>query len=183
MTLVIENRGLSEPGLAGVRVATTSGLVMETDAFGRYHLAGMEGPPLWGRNEVFKVDETTLPEGATFTTENPRVVQLTPGLMTKVNFGVQLPVLPVPEKIVSVKLGEVFFEAGEDAIRPDSLPVIDQMAEPALRREPGAVAFAMREQSGHAERRLRAGEIRSRVRDLRVPDLVRGEPGSVLPLS
>jgi uncharacterized repeat protein (TIGR01451 family) len=146
LRIEVSNRGVHEEGIPGVRIGTAFGLLVETDAHGRFHLADLDAQR-WGRgsNFILKVDPATLPGGTSFTTENPRVVQLTPGLMTKVNFGVQLPVLPVPEKIVSVKLGEVFFEAGEDAIRPDSLPVIDQMAEQLRQYGKGEIVI-----EGHA---------------------------------
>ena len=81
-----------EAGIAGVRVATTSGLLLVTDSKGRYHLEGIqdieEGR---GSNTVFKVDPASLPLGAVFTTENPRMVRLTQGMATRVDFGVWWP--------------------------------------------------------------------------------------------
>jgi len=44
-----------------------------------------------GRNFILKVDPKSLPQGAKFTTENPRVIRITSALMQKINFGVQLP--------------------------------------------------------------------------------------------
>ncbi|MBW8311506.1 MAG: tandem-95 repeat protein [Rhizobium sp.] len=81
-----------EPGLAGVRLATVEGLVVETDVRGRYHLAGLDGGnPLRGRNAILKVDVATLPPGSRFTTPNPLVRRITPGLPVRFDFGVQLP--------------------------------------------------------------------------------------------
>ncbi len=81
-----------EPGIPGVRLATVTGLLIETDAHGRYHLADVDAGR-WerGRNVILKVDPSTLPGGSTFTTENPRVLHLTQALMDKINFGVTLP--------------------------------------------------------------------------------------------
>lgn len=81
-----------EPGLAGVRLATVEGLVVETDVHGRFHLVGLEGGnPLRGRNAILKVDVATLPPGSRFTTANPLVRRITPGIPVRFDFGVQLP--------------------------------------------------------------------------------------------
>ena len=86
------NDGIEEEGLPGVRLASVEGLTIETDSFGRYHLADVEVARVErGAQFILKVDPTTLPEGARFTTENPRVVRLTQALMSRINFGVTLP--------------------------------------------------------------------------------------------
>lgn len=81
-----------EEGIAGAKVVTVRGEVITTDNFGRFHLAGVDGGR-WERgiNFVMKLDIRSLPQGTVLTTENPRVIRLTPGLMQKVNFGVKLP--------------------------------------------------------------------------------------------
>ena len=80
-----------DEGIPGVRLATATGLVIETDAHGRYHLADVDaGTASTGRNFILKVDPASLPEGARFTTENPRVLHLTAGLMSQIDFGVDL---------------------------------------------------------------------------------------------
>jgi uncharacterized repeat protein (TIGR01451 family) len=81
---------LDEPGIPGVRLATATGLVIHTDAAGRYHVADVDagqGSP--GRNFILKVDAGTLPVGSRFTTENPRVLHLTPGVLNQIDFGVE----------------------------------------------------------------------------------------------
>ncbi|MGH1538648.1 MAG: OmpA family protein, partial [Gammaproteobacteria bacterium] len=92
MDLTITNYGIHEAGIPGVRLATVEGLLVETDEYGRYHLADINGGR-WerGRNFILKADPSTLPEGSEFTTENPRVLRITQGLMSKINFGVKLP--------------------------------------------------------------------------------------------
>ena len=96
LEITITNHGVHERGIPGVRLATVEGLIVETDQFGRYHLADIDGGR-WerGRNFIIKVDPSTLPEGSTFTTENPRVLRITQALMSKFNFGVKLPVQKV----------------------------------------------------------------------------------------
>jgi uncharacterized repeat protein (TIGR01451 family) len=76
-----------EPGLAGVRLSTVSGTIITTDAFGRFSVPCAELPADIGSNFTLKLDTRTLPTGYRVTTENPRVVRLTPGTVTKMNFG------------------------------------------------------------------------------------------------
>ncbi|REM95968.1 hypothetical protein DSI35_27890, partial [Mycobacterium tuberculosis] len=80
-----------ERGIPGVRIAAVEGLLMETDAFGRYHLVGIPGGEARGRNFILKVDPSTLPAGARFTTPNPLVRRITPGLPVRFDFGVRMP--------------------------------------------------------------------------------------------
>ncbi|MEP1145019.1 MAG: SdrD B-like domain-containing protein [Henriciella sp.] len=78
-----------EEGLPGVRVATVKGLLITTDEYGRYHIACAATPkPGIGSNFIVKLDERTLPTGFEVMTENPRVVRLTQGKMSQVDFGV-----------------------------------------------------------------------------------------------
>ena len=92
LVITVSNTGIHEEGIPGVRLATAEGLLIETDQYGRYHIADVDtGPFERGRNYIVKVDPATLPEGTVFTTENPRVLRLTQALMTKFNFGVKLP--------------------------------------------------------------------------------------------
>ncbi|MFC6490980.1 hypothetical protein ACFP9U_23770, partial [Nitratireductor sp. GCM10026969] len=80
-----------EPGLPGVRVATVKGWLITTDAHGRFHVACADLPDSRiGSNFIMKLDERTLPTGYRLTTENPRVVRLTAGKMTKLNFGASI---------------------------------------------------------------------------------------------
>ena len=76
-----------EPGLSNVRLATVNGTIITTDAYGRYHVPCAELPAGIGSNFTLKLDERSLPTGYRVTTENPRVVRLTAGGVTKLNFG------------------------------------------------------------------------------------------------
>jgi len=97
LAITVTNNGVQEQGIPGVRLATVEGLLIETDQFGRYHIAGVDtGNFSLGTNYIVKVDDATLPEGSSFTTENPRVQRLTQSLMTRFNFGVRLPEMAVP---------------------------------------------------------------------------------------
>ena len=79
--------GLTEPGIPAVRLAGVDGTIITTDQFGRFHVPCAMLPADKGSNFILKLDTRTLPTGYRVTTENPRVVRLTPGKMTEINFG------------------------------------------------------------------------------------------------
>jgi uncharacterized repeat protein (TIGR01451 family) len=82
----------NEAGLAGVRLITTSGLIIETDSYGRYHLDDLDpGVSARGGQFIIRLDESSLPKGAYLTTENPQIKRITPALPVQFNFGVALP--------------------------------------------------------------------------------------------
>lgn len=77
-----------EPGIPNVRVVTARGLLITTDAEGRFHVKCADIPQRdRGSNFVIKLDERTLPSGFRVTSENPRDVRVTRGKMVKLNFG------------------------------------------------------------------------------------------------
>jgi uncharacterized repeat protein (TIGR01451 family) len=77
-----------EKGIAGVRLVTAQGLLITTDAEGRYHIACPITPDAEiGTNFIVKLDERTLPSGYRLTTDNPDTVRLTAGKVSKLNFG------------------------------------------------------------------------------------------------
>ena len=81
-----------EPGVPGVRLATVNGLLVTTDAFGRYHIACAAVPnSRIGSNFVLKVDTRTLPLGWKTVHENPQSIRLTRGKFGELNFGVAPP--------------------------------------------------------------------------------------------
>lgn len=80
-----------EPGLPGVRLATARGLLITTDAQGRYHITCPMIPNEdRGSNFILKLDTRTLPTGYRMTTVNPETVRLTRGKFAKLNFGAAL---------------------------------------------------------------------------------------------
>ena len=100
LVVTVLNDAIEEAGIPGVRLATTQGLLIETDAYGRFHLAELNlEDGARGGNFILKLDPATLPEGADFTTENPRVLRITNNNLNRINFGVSLPeqVLPVTD--------------------------------------------------------------------------------------
>ncbi|MEL6216278.1 MAG: OmpA family protein, partial [Pseudomonadota bacterium] len=121
MRVTIVNDGLQEPGIAGVRLATVEGLVIETDAQGRYHIAAVDGGFMErGRNFIVKVDPATLPRDSQFTTENPRVKRITQGLLNQFDFGVRMPQLRATQSdLTTFEFSPMFFEPGGTAVRDD----------------------------------------------------------------
>lgn len=83
----------SEPGLPNVRLSTVTGTLITTDEFGRFSVPCAELPAEIGSNFQLKLDTRTLPSGYHVTTENPRNVRVTPGRLTKLNFGATLATL------------------------------------------------------------------------------------------
>ncbi|WP_299874013.1 hypothetical protein [uncultured Cocleimonas sp.] len=79
----------NEYGIPGVRLATVSGLLLETDGYGRYHIPDNKINPKLSRNFIVKIDAASLPTGSIIQSENPRVVRLTNGSLNKINFAVQ----------------------------------------------------------------------------------------------
>jgi fimbrial isopeptide formation D2 family protein/uncharacterized repeat protein (TIGR01451 family) len=128
-----------ERGIPGVRIVSVEGLVAETDRYGRYHLAGIPGGA-WerGRNFILKVDPATLAEGAQFTTDNPLVRRVTPGVPVRFDWGVKRCVVEQAE----LQLGEVLFAPGSAQIPPEHLPAIEQMAATVREHGGGEVVIA-----------------------------------------
>ncbi|WP_338446996.1 isopeptide-forming domain-containing fimbrial protein [Pelagerythrobacter marensis] len=128
---VVENAGIDERGIPGVRIASVEGLIMETDQFGRYHLAGIPGGE-WrrGRNFILKVDPATLPDGATFTTDNPKLRRITPGIPVRFDWGVKLPVIQIEgvDEEIELEMGRIIFAPGSAEVSEQYLPAIERMA-------------------------------------------------------
>ena len=82
----------NEYGIPGVRLATVTGLIIETDGYGRYHI-----PDSYlnsyisnshARNFVLKIDSASLPICSTIQSENPSVIRLSKGSINKLNFAI-----------------------------------------------------------------------------------------------
>ncbi len=94
-----------EKGIAGVRLVTAQGLLVTTDAEGRYHIAcPVISPDAMGSNFIVKLDERTLPSGYRLTTDNPETVRLTAGKVTKLNFGATI------HRVVRIEVNDSAFE-------------------------------------------------------------------------
>lgn len=115
-----QSRG--EEGLAGVRLVTAKGLTITTDAYGRYHIACAAVPNAnIGSNFILKMDERSLPTGYRVSTENPRVIRLTRGKTSKLNFGASI------ERVVTLDLTDHVFVPGSTKLDRDMAPHIDEL--------------------------------------------------------
>src|SRR3989338_2611470 len=85
-TLPRNDGALEEQGIPGVRVVSDTGIYAITDQDGKYHFPFIETG-----QRLLKIDPSTLPEGAIITTESPRKVTITEGILTKVSFGIRHP--------------------------------------------------------------------------------------------
>ena len=141
---IVRSTGVDERGIPGVRIASVEGLLIETDQFGRYHVAGVPGGP-WerGRNFILKVDPATLPPGSRFTTDNPLLRRVTPGVPVRFDFGVKLPqaVIEGGRRDVEMELGEVLFAPGQAEVQARYQPVIEEMAGQVRRHGGGEVVI------------------------------------------
>lgn len=172
---VIHNEGIDERGVPGVRLATVEGLLVETDAHGRYHITGVDGGGARGRNFIVKVDPGTLPPGTVFTTPNPLVQRITPGIPVRFDFGAKLPdgELRAKGEGVAVELGEVLFAAGSAEVTEENAPLLDEIAA-KIAAAGGAVVTIHAEAEGMALAFARAEAVRDAL-DRRLPAEIREE--------
>ena len=106
-----------EPGLPDVRLVGVDGTTIITDQYGRYHVPCAMLPEDRGSNFILKLDTRTLPTGFRMTTENPRVVRLTPGKLTEMNFGAAL------TRLVRVDLNMAGFDTASNGRLALSAPL------------------------------------------------------------
>lgn len=111
-----------EPGIANVRVVTARGLLVTTDAEGRFHVTCADIPQMdRGSNFVMKLDERTLPSGYRVTTENPRDVRVTRGKMVKLNFGATV------HRVIRLDLNDAAFTPDSNNLQPQWQQAFEQM--------------------------------------------------------
>lgn len=79
----IERETVVEDTVPNVTIVMEDGTVVKTDKDGRFSL-----PALNPGRHLLRIDERTLPTGTYLTTEKVVVIDVTPGILTKVNFGV-----------------------------------------------------------------------------------------------
>ncbi|MGB7285883.1 MAG: hypothetical protein WBC71_03035, partial [Salaquimonas sp.] len=108
-----------EPGLPGVRLATPTGLLITTDKFGRYSVPCAAVPDEdIGSNFILKLDTRTLPTGYRVTSENPRVVRLTRGKLTKLNFAA------ANLRVVRLELKDASFVSGSTRLTKETISTL-----------------------------------------------------------
>lgn len=135
--ITLRNVGIHEEGIPGVRVANVEGLLMETDEHGRFHVPDAEsGNYGYGQQYLLKVDRSTLPDGAKFTTENPRLLRISNTALNTYRFGVVLPeqarsrssvATTHATKGINVTLGSVFFDTDMHDVRDDQTGVVQDI--------------------------------------------------------
>lgn len=161
-----------EPGLPGVRLVTPRGLLITTDQFGRYHLACGAVPDAdIGSNFILKLDPRSLPTGYRLTSENPRVVRLTRGKLTKLNFAA------ANLRVVRLELTAEAF-AGDNRLSRETLRSLGQIVgtlddEPSVLKlvySAGPADAALARQRLEATRELveRAWAARQRTHELTI---------------
>jgi uncharacterized repeat protein (TIGR01451 family) len=145
----IEDPG--EKGIAGVRLVTAQGLLVTTDAQGRYHIVcPMLPDATLGSNFIVKVDERTLPSGYRLTTDNPETARLTAGKVSKLNFGAAI------HHVVRIEVSDAAFDA--QTVRETTLQRIEALVA-SLKPHPYVVRLAYaasNESSALIDARLRA---------------------------
>ncbi|MDR2327920.1 MAG: DUF11 domain-containing protein [Acidovorax sp.] len=149
-----------EPGIPNVRVVTARGLLVTTDADGRFHVACAAIPQAdRGSNFVMKLDERTLPSGYRMTTENPRDVRVTRGKMVKLNFGATV------HKVLRLEVdGRAFADDGKQLSAQWDEQIAQLLTQLAERPTVLRIAYRMTgEDKGVAEQRLKA--LTQRIQD------------------
>ncbi len=157
LQIELSNLGIGEPGIPGARIATVSGLLIETDSYGRYHIPDVDaGTTDIGQNYILKVDPASLGDGASVTTENPYVLRLDSFALNKMNFGVLLPesedrfntacepqlAAAAVNKVVEVELGSVFFDTDDASIRDDQRGVVQDIIKALTRYGGGEILIS-----------------------------------------
>jgi uncharacterized repeat protein (TIGR01451 family) len=145
-----------EPGLPGVRLATARGLLITTDAEGRYHVTCPMIPNEdRGSNFILKLDVRTLPTGYRMTTVNPDTVRLTRGKFAKLNFGAAL------GRVVRLEVDGAAFDG--EAVKPAFAGKLDDLVK-TLAETPSIlrIVYATRDEDQNLVRR-RLAAVRQEV--------------------
>lgn len=145
-----------EAGIPNVRLATATGLLVTTDAEGRYHVTCAAIPQMdRGSNFFMKLDERTLPSGYRVTTENPREVRVTRGKMTKLNFGAGI------HRVIRLELTDEAFLSGSEKPGEALMAALVKMPE-TLKKGPSVLRLAYKK--GEAADDL----VRARLKQVRL---------------
>jgi uncharacterized repeat protein (TIGR01451 family) len=149
-----------EPGIPNVRVATARGLLVTTDAEGRFHVACAAIPQMdRGSNFVMKLDDRTLPSGFRVTTENPRDVRVTRGKMVKLNFGATV------HRVMRVELDGRAFAADKNELLPEWQARLPDIVK-SLQERPSVLRLAYRAGNGDEQGKPRLKALAEKLGDL-----------------
>ncbi|MFO1502612.1 MAG: SdrD B-like domain-containing protein [Steroidobacteraceae bacterium] len=147
-----------EPGVPHVRLATVNGVLVSTDADGRYHVACAAVPDAYrGSNFVMKLDERTLPAGYRVTTENPRAIRITRGKLATLNFGATI------HRVVRVEVSDAAFDAGSLQLKADWKARVSALVR-TLEERPTVVRVAYGQGADAALAKRRTRELVSEIR-------------------
>jgi uncharacterized repeat protein (TIGR01451 family) len=131
-----------ETGLPGARVVSTDGMLITTDDHGRFSVACADMPNARiGSNYIMKLDPRSLPTGYRILSENPRVVRLTPGKVTLLNFATSV------SRIVRLDLNSNAFLAGSANLSPVWQQSVASLVA-TLESEPSVLRIVYREPNG-----------------------------------
>ncbi|MCZ4109389.1 SpaA isopeptide-forming pilin-related protein [Brevundimonas diminuta] len=147
-----------EPGLPGVRLATARGLLITTDAEGRYHITCPMIPNEdRGSNFIVKLDDRTLPTGYRVTSGNPETVRLTRGKFARLNFGAGL------HRVVRLDLNGEAFDG--EALRPEFEQQFESLIA-TLAERPSVLRLAYASRGEDADLiKDRVAQVRRRLQD------------------
>jgi len=81
----VSHETIVDKPVPNVQIIMEDGTIITTDRDGKFNIPGL----LPGRH-LFRLDERTLPPGAYMTTDKAVIVDVTPGSIAKVNFGVNI---------------------------------------------------------------------------------------------
>lgn len=76
----------NEQGIVGVRLVSVTGIIIETNIDGQFHLQDLSRQ---SQNILLKLDLSSLPKNVILTTENPRFISTSKSGLNKINFGVR----------------------------------------------------------------------------------------------
>src|SRR5690606_24096926 len=131
-----------EIGLAGARVTSVDGMRITTDEHGRFHVACADMPNARiGSNFIMKLDPRSLPTGYRIISENPRVVRLTAGKTSEINFATSL------SRVVRLDLSNEAFLEGSASLAPLWQQSIASLVL-TLETEPSILRIVYRDTSG-----------------------------------
>ncbi|MCK4946872.1 MAG: DUF11 domain-containing protein [Candidatus Aureabacteria bacterium] len=103
----------TESGIANVQIVMEDGTIVTTGKDGKYHLQAI----IPGRH-LFRLNEKTLPDGAYLTTDKVVIADITPGLLTKVNFGVTCSTLMDTGESQAMSRAKAPFVVAQERSRP-----------------------------------------------------------------
>jgi hypothetical protein len=144
-----------ELGLQGVRLATTRGLTVTTDQYGRFHITCAIVPDEnRGSNFVLKLDDRTLPTGYRMSTRQTQVKRATRGKALRFLFAASA------HRVVELDMADAVFEPGTTSMRAHWKPRLGLLLE-ELAKSPAVLRLsyvADLEDEELVERRLDAVE-------------------------